>query len=667
MQRASAPAPAPAPAPDDGLVSFPEGAIPARESTARRRAIRLVAVTALLVNAAYVVWRATSTLDLSVWWVSVTLLVLEAHAVVGLALFAFSLWDVDGPQPAPRRSTTDMRIAVLIPTYNESPEVLLPTVAAAVALRPAHETWVLDDGARPEIRGLAERLGARYLARTDHAHAKAGNLNHALEVVEADLIAVLDADHVATADFLVNTIGYFDDPRVAVVQTPQDFYNLDSFEHQTRRRRRGDLARYNEQALFYRVLQPGKNRWEAAFWCGTSAVVRVAALREVGGVATDTVTEDIHTTIRLHRRGWRTVYHNEVLARGLAASDASQYQAQRLRWGTGAMQVLRTENPLWCRGLRLPQRAAYAATLLGWFDSWRSLGYLLVPLAVLGTGAVPIQADPLVFALAFGVSFLLQRLAIRMLARGRAPQLLASVFELVRMPANLHATLTLLHSRDRAFQVSRKGRVGDERRRTPLPATLFALVVLGVAAGIWFALTLAGRTPVTYGVHWAAYGAAGWLVVNTLLLTSAVARIRSDRFAGERRASVRFDVDVAGTLDGRPCQVRDVSLTGARVVVDADAGPGLDGELAIDGIPVRLEAAARSQRLLADGSVLVGLRFLDDQDTEQAALALALFNARRTPTLVAPAPVGTDHLAVPADIVRTLAVTSTPEAARAAG
>lgn len=656
-----------APAPDDGLVTFPEGAIPARETAARRRAIRLVALAALLVNAAYIVWRATSTLDLSVWWVSVTLLVLEAHAVVGLGLFAFSLWDVDGPQPAPRRHRTDMRIAVLIPTFDESPEVLLPTVAAAVALRPAHETWLLDDGARPEIQRLSEQLGARYLARTERVHAKAGNLNHALEVVHADLIAVLDADHVATADFLNNTIGYFDDPRVAVVQTPQDFYNLDSFEHQTRRRRRGEVARYNEQALFYRVLQPGKNRWDAAFWCGTSAVVRVAALREVGGVATDTVTEDIHTTIRLHRRGWRTVYHNEVLARGLAAGDASQYQAQRLRWGTGAMQVLRTENPLWCKGLRIRQRVAYAATLLGWFDSWRSLGYLLVPFAVLGTGAVPIRADPLVFALAFGSSFALQRVAIRMLARGRAPQLLASVFELVRMPANLRATLTLLRYRDTAFQVSRKGRVGDDRRRTPLPILLSTLVGLGVVAAAWFTLTLAGRTPVTYDVRWAAYGAAGWLVVNTLLLTSAVARIRSDRFAGERRASVRFDVDVAGRLAGRPCQVRDVSLTGARVVVDTNPGPGLDGALEIDGIPVQLQAVARSQRLLDDGSVLVGLQFRPGQDARQAALALALFNAQRTPTLVGPvSPVVTDQVP-PVDHVREPLVSTPPDAARAAG
>ena len=621
---------------DEGLVAFPDGGIPAPESRSRRRLIRAVALAALVVNAAYVAWRATATVDLGVWWVSVPLLLLEAHAVTGLALFAFSLWDVDAQAAVAPRTATDKRIAVLIPTYNEPVEVLLPTVAAAVALRPAHETWVLDDGARPEVRRLAEQLGARYLARTDRSFAKAGNLNHALGVVDADLVAVLDADHVATPEFLTNTLGYFDDARVAVVQTPQDFYNLDSFEHQTRRRRRDDSARYNEQALFYRVLQPGKNRWDAAFWCGTGAVVRVAALRQVGGVATDTVTEDIHTTIRFHRRGWRTVYHNEVLARGLAASDASQYQGQRLRWGAGAMQVLRTENPLWCRGLRLPQRIAYAATLLGWFDAWRSLGYLLVPLAVLATGAVPIRTDPRLFAVAFGLSFALQRAAIVLLSRGKAPQVLASVFELVRMTANLRATLTLVRSRAVAFQVSHKGRVGDERRRSPIPVLLCAVLAASVGAAAWFVLTLAGLTPVTYEVRWAAYAAAGWLAVNGVLLASAVSRIRAERFAGDRRASVRFDVDTTGALAGVACQVRDMSLTGARVVVPKGTDARLAGELAVAGIAVPLRAVARSQRPLGDGSVLVGLQFEPGQDAEQAVLALALFNAQRVPTFVAP-------------------------------
>jgi cellulose synthase/poly-beta-1,6-N-acetylglucosamine synthase-like glycosyltransferase len=140
-------------------------------------------------------------------------------------------------------------------------------------------------------------------------------------------------------------------------------------------------------ALFYRAIQPGKNRWKAVFWCGTNAVVRVSAIRGIGGIACETVTEDMHTTIRLHRQGWRSVYHNEVLAHGLAARDATEYQAQRLRWGTGAMQILRLEHPLTRRGLSLPQRLAYATTILGWFDAWRTLAYVLLPLAVIFSGA----------------------------------------------------------------------------------------------------------------------------------------------------------------------------------------------------------------------------------------------------------------------------------------
>jgi len=393
---------------------LPGRALPAPETANRRQAIRLIAIIALSVNLAYLVWRTVSTVDLAVWWVSLPLLVLEIHAAFGIALFAFSLWDVDDlPESHPVREAPG-RIAVLIPTYNESPEILIPTIAAAVAMSVEHETWVLDDGDRPDVARLAAALGARYLTRPTHEHAKAGNVNHALEQIEADFIAILDADHVASDGFLVRTLSYFEDPGVALVQTPQDFYNTESFEHASGA---GD-ERFHEQALFYRVLQPGKNHWRAAFWCGTGAVVRMTALRDVGGVATETITEDIHTTIRFHRRGWRTIYHNEVLTRGLAASDAATYQLQRLRWGTGAMEVFRRENPLVVPGLSVPQRLAYAATLLGWFDAWRSLGYLLLPVIVLVTGAIPIRAEPLTFIVFFGLTFFLGQLALRLLSRG---------------------------------------------------------------------------------------------------------------------------------------------------------------------------------------------------------------------------------------------------------
>jgi cellulose synthase (UDP-forming) len=611
--------------------------LPLPESGRRRLLIRAVAVIALAATLVYLSWRLAATIPLDVWWLSIPLFVLEVHAALGLALFTFSLWDVDRRPATDDVARTDRRIAVLVPTYNEGLEVLVPTVAAALAMRVAHETWVLDDGDRPDVARLAADLGARYLTRPDHDHAKAGNLNHALTTIDADLIAVLDADHVASPDFLAHTLGYFEDPRVALVQTPQEFYNLESFEHErgphTHLAERPDDAstlRFHEQTLFYRILQPGKNRWDAAFWCGTGAVVRVAALRDVGGVATDTITEDIHTTIRLHRHGWRTVYHNEVLARGLAASDAATYQLQRHRWGTGAMQVLRRENPLVVSGLTVPQRLSYAATLLGWFDAWRSLGYLILPPIVLATGAVPIKADPLTFAIAFVTTFALGQLALRVLSRGTHRPVLSILFELVRMTPNLLATLTLFTNRRATFRVTPKGRTGTGRVRAHVPRLLVGMLALSVIAVGWYAATLAGLTPTRYTVPWAAHAAFGWTLVNVALVWLAIGRVRSTEFAGERRSSVRFTTDLSGRLDGIEAWVRDLSLTGARVEVPDSTVVAERGRLVVDADPARaitLEGRSRSTWTDEEGRTMIGFEFDPGQFEERGRLALALFGA----------------------------------------
>ena len=619
---------------NEGLPSFAGGGFPPAELASRKFLIRSVSLLAIAVSLAYLLWRALFTLDVGFWWVSISLLMLEAHAFSSLALFTFSLWDIGSQPPARPVKTTSARIAVLIPTYDESREVLLSTVAAAVALQPHHETWVLDDGNRPWVKKLATELGARYLARRQHKQAKAGNINHALGVVDADFVAVLDADHVARPGFLTNTLGYFDDPRTALVQTPQDFYNLGSFEHvdvDPEAEPLEDKDVFHEEKLFYRVIQPGKNRWAAAFWCGTGAVVRVAALREIGGVATETITEDIHTTVRLHRRGWKTVYHNEVLARGLAARTATEYQLQRLRWGTGAMQLLRLENPLAVSGLRPTQRLAYAATLLSWFEPWRSLGYLLLPIVVLFTGAVPIRTHPAAFLLAFGTTFTLQQIALRLLSRGYHRAILSTVFELVRMTPSLLATLSLIRRGRSRFKVTPKGRLHGERRRVKAPALLTGTAVLSALSVVWFGLTVAGYTPLRYGVPWVAYGAIFWVTVNTMLILAAIFRVRSLKFGPERRSSVRFPTALQGSLDGIGCTIHDLSLTGASVSVPAsDASRADGGVLTIDlhGASIRLRATVRSRRPVASGRIMCRLQFLDGQSPEQARLALALFNAQ---------------------------------------
>jgi cellulose synthase (UDP-forming) len=602
------------------------GHLPPPESAPRTRLIRFVAVTALTATAVYLAWRATFTLNLAAWYLAIPMLVLEMHAGLGLGLFAFSLWDIDS-RPARRPLGRLPKVAVLIPTYNEGAEILIPTVSAAVALEPAHETWVLDDGDRPEVRELAEALGAHYLTRPTHEHAKAGNLNHALGVVDAEIVAVLDADHVASRDLLAATLGYFSDPRVALVQTPQDFYNVTSFEHGS-----GTSfgEPFHEQTLFYRLLQPGKNRWNAVFWCGTNALVRVEALRDVGGAATETITEDIHTTIRLHRRGWKTVYHNEVLARGLAADDAAQDQLQRNRWGTGAMQVLRTENPMLVPGLSLSQRLGYASTLLGWFDSWRTLGFLILPPAVLLTGQIPIATDGVTFAVLFGVTYLLQLAALYLLGRGAYRPLLGIVFDLVRMTPNLAATLTLLSARRPRFMVTPKGRMATNRGRVETPKPLRATLGLSVVAAVVYVLVRVGAFSITYESEWAAAGAFFWLVVNAALVWMAMRRVRSLRYAAERRSSIRFALDLAGTVDGEAVTVQDVSVGGALVARRAPLVPRethlMSFQLA-DGI-ASLWGTVRSSRVAADGTHHYAFEFDSGQYPAKGRLARAVFDGR---------------------------------------
>jgi cellulose synthase/poly-beta-1,6-N-acetylglucosamine synthase-like glycosyltransferase len=605
---------------------FRDGSLPPPESRARQAVIHGVAVAAIAVTAAYLIWRLTSTIALDWWWIAIPLFVVEVHNAFGLVLYTVALWSIDAESTPEAGAPPKTRVAVLIPTYNEPPDVLLPTIAAAVALKPRHETWVLDDGRREEIRELAETLGARYLTRPSNSHAKAGNLNNALEHIDADIIGVLDADHVPTARFLTALLPYFKDPNLAFVQSPQDFYNLESFEHQ--KRWNGQI--FNEEAVFYRVIAPAKNRWHAPFWCGTCALVRVAALRSVGGVSTESVTEDIHTTIRMYRKGWSGAYHNEVVARGLAPDDASAYLIQRNRWALGAMQVLRGENPLFAGGLTKGQRLAFMTTLFGWFDSWRTFAYIVIPLAVVGTGAVPIDAPGEIFGPFFLATLGIQFIALRLLARGYYPPILSVLFEVLRMPAVLPATLALVWpERAATFKVTPKGRSTSSGQRMPIPRLLSVLAVASSIGLVWFTATLLGLSPIHYEVPWAAIGAAGFMALNLALLLAAIKRIRSSRFAGNRRAGTRLPVHIPVRIAGQRGELLDLSVTGAGIrvptPVDLDIGE-LWLTLDLPSGPLELEVEVRRNR--KDGrSEILGLAFAPGQEKAIGRLAVAVFHA----------------------------------------
>ena len=235
---------------------------PRPEPSRSRRLARLGGLVSILSLVIYVTWRVAFTMPTEGWdrvaaW---TLVVFEAVPLVGLLIRIVTLWNIDSRGPDPVAEVRPgLRAAVLIPTYNEPVEVIAPTIAAACDLEPTHETWVLDDGSRPWVAEICEQYGARYVSRPTHEHAKAGNMNHALALMveehregaeKIDVIASLDCDHVPLPTFLTDTLGWFDDPELALVQGPQSYYNSGAFD---------DDGVTGEQGMFFHVLLPARN------------------------------------------------------------------------------------------------------------------------------------------------------------------------------------------------------------------------------------------------------------------------------------------------------------------------------------------------------------------------------------------------------------------------
>lgn len=474
----------------------------------------------------------------------------ELFGFTTAVLNVFMTWRLSvrsAPPPA-----AGLKVDVFIPTYNEDVEMVRRTALAARAMDYPHQTWILDDGARPAMRDMAESLGLRYLARSDNTDAKAGNLNHALPHSTADLIATFDADHAPRQDFLLKTLGYFADPRVAFVQTPQDFYNLDSFQNRTDA---GSHVAWSEQSLFFRVIQRGKDYWNAAFYCGSCAVIRRQSLDAVGGFATGTVTEDIHTSLLLHKKGYRSVYHDEALAYGVAPAKIEPFLKQRVRWGIGAMNVWRKEGILFARGLTLPQRLNYLATVLAYFDGWQKTFFYFAPVYVLMAGAMPIAANGWVFLLHFVPYYLLNFLAFEEISRGYGRSLLIEQYNMARFASFAWSTLGLFKVRKR-FGVTAKKLGGHTRS---LGFLLPQLAVVGLNA---LAIPV-GIVLFYFNGHLPEDGMWAnviWASINTWLAVLVV-RFTVQRGVN-RRNEYRFVMPLPARLNGVLGTVDDLSPSG---------------------------------------------------------------------------------------------------------
>ena len=528
----------------------------------------MLATLSLLAMGRYAWWRLTSSLEFDSVMeclLGYGLLLAEAYTWL-VVVFGFiqTAWPLARPE-APLVGTPQEwpSVDIFIPTYNEPLSVVRATVLAALALDwPADKLhiFILDDGKREEFREFAESVGVRHITLSNNHHAKAGNLNHALGLTSSDLIAIFDCDHIPTQSFLTSAVGWFQrDPKCAMLQTPHHFFSPDPFE-----RNLGTFRRVpNEGALFYGLIQDGNDFWNATFFCGSCAVIRRGPLMEVGGIAVETVTEDAHTALKLHRLGYNTAYMNRTLAAGLATESLSAHVGQRIRWARGMAQIFRTDNPFLGKGLTLWQRICYSNAMLHFFFGLPRLVFLTAPMAFLFFGWHIINAGALMIAV-YVLPYILQSNIANAHIQGEyRHSFWAEVYETVlAWYVAWPTTVALINPRIGTFNVTAKGGLVAEPFfdwSISRPYTILVLLnflAFGIGLGRLFFWNTHETATVLLNLLWTAY---------SILILGAALGVASE--SRQVRRMHRVNTRMPATLfldDGQVLRAEciDFSMTG---------------------------------------------------------------------------------------------------------
>ncbi len=475
---------------------------------------RLVATILLVLFIRYFLWRSLSTLNLADpvdGIFSILLLGMELLAMAGSALQALLFFTVKNREGeankyslAVKENRYNPSVDILIPTYNEPDFILKRTIIGCQAIDYPHKKiYVLDDTNRQSIRHLAQELGCHYITRSVNSHAKAGNLNNALRKTNGELVVVFDADFVPTTNFLERTVGFFQQDKVALVQTPQSFYNCDPIAHNLGLQK----ILTSEEELFYRHLQPIKDGAGSVVCSGTSFVARRKALKEIGYFVTESLCEDYFTGIKLSAKGYDLVYLDEKLSAGLSAESIGAHIEQRLRWVRGTLQAFFIKsNPLTIRGLNLWQRLGHFDGILHWFTCIPRVFFLIFPLVCIFIRVNPVLASLSELVYIFLPYYVMQLTVFAWMNKRSRSILLSDVYSLVQaIPVAITVFKVMFSPFGKGFKVTPKGMARDKFNYNwslALPMT-----ILYVATVISFSMSIFNPPDANFNLalYWSSY------------------------------------------------------------------------------------------------------------------------------------------------------------------
>jgi cellulose synthase (UDP-forming) len=611
------------------------------ESTSEYLHLFLVWVS-LVTTFRYLYYRTSYTLNFNSWLNGIFCVLLfasELYAILTLVLAYFQTLKLQDREPIALSNFPQdqwFKVDIYIPTYNEDVEIVRKTVLGALAIdypEDKKRVYVLDDGRaekykarREELRQMCEDLGCALLTRDNNDHAKAGNINTAFRRTEGDLVLILDCDHIPSRQFLQHTVGFFFNPKVAFVQTPHWFYNPDPFERNLFTGGRVPVG--NE--LFYKVLQKGNDFWNAAFFCGSAAVIRKEYALQIGGIATETVTEDCHTAFRLHSLGYESVYYDKIMVAGLAPEKFSSYVGQQVRWARGMAQILRLENPMFNPklNLSLAQRLCYFSATSHFFYGLPRLMYAIAPPLFLLFGLNPIQglgSETLVYALPH---ILLSLNANYITYKHVRFSFWNEVFEFVMaFQAGYVTLMALINPKLGSFNVTDKGLSVTERsfdwESTRGLLVVTALIVLSIlVVPFWLILRPEDTEAVLVNAMWCFFNLV--LLVAALLVAFEQPQLRTAH---------RLPRHLPATIysSGQTWRGETVNVSETGVLIALDNLPNIADEIEVElegdfGARAFLNAQIIRKRPVSDNRVHLAIDFVNLTRSQQDALSVVIYS-----------------------------------------
>ena len=402
----------------------------------------------------------------------------EVFHVWQLFTLIHAAWDI---KTAPTFANSfEAPIDVFITVAGEPVNIVKKTVLAASKIDyPAFHVFILNDGkvANKSNWRRIEQIPAQIdpdkitcITREKPGGAKAGNINHALEMTSSPFVAILDCDHVPKKNFLKAMAGYFLDKDVAFVQSPQYYRNHTSNFVAN--------AAWQQQTLFFGPICRGKARTNSLFMCGTNMLIRREALDDVGGMSQNSITEDLLTSLLMHAKGWKSIYVPLILAEGLAPEDLGSYWKQQFRWSRGSLEVLFKYNPMFLPGLSWQQRVQYLASVTYYLSGLVILVDAILPLFYFYTGLIPITATTMAIAMIF-VPYIFITLYTLQYVSSYAFSFRAIAFSIASWPIYLIALLYTILRIDTGFKITAKEKQEGNYIWLALVHIVYILAIIG--------------------------------------------------------------------------------------------------------------------------------------------------------------------------------------------